>query len=222
MRSLRSAINWRYRDRDTIATVESAQRLLVVIATEAERPRAGRFEVLVCGVGKTGAAAATAARLAQGGIRGVVSFGVAGAYPGAGLDLGDVVVADEVAVIDEGLDTGERFVAFAKPGMIVPGAVWTACDRSLVHAMAGGAGFRVATGRIATVSTCAGSERLARERRATGAVAEGMEGAAVAHAASLFGVPFAELRGVSNLCGPRDGARFDLVTAVRNAERLLR
>jgi futalosine hydrolase len=48
-----------------------------------------------------------------------------------------------------------------------------------------------------------------------------MEGAAVAYAASLFGAPFAELRGISNFCGPREGARFELAAAVRNAARLL-
>jgi len=200
--------------------VTAARQLLLVVATEAERPSAFAGEVLVCGVGKTGAAAATAARLAKGGVRAVISFGVAGAYPGAGLDVGDVVVATEVAVVDEGLETGDRFVPFARPGMAVPGAGWTQCDASLV-ADAKHAVFRVARGRVATVSVCAGTERLARERRATGAIAESMEGAAVAHAAALHGVPFAEVRGISNLCGPRDGARFDLATAIRNAATVL-
>jgi futalosine hydrolase len=194
---------------------------LLVVATEAERPPGFVGEVLVCGVGKTGAAAATAARLAKGGVARVISFGVAGAYPDAGLAVGDVVVATEVAVVDEGLDAGECFVAFARPGMTVPGAAWTRCDASLVGEAPRGAVFRVVRGRIATVSVCAGTERLARERRATGAVAESMEGAAVAHAAALCGVAFAEVRGISNLCGPRDGTRFDLAAAVRHAALVL-
>jgi futalosine hydrolase len=195
-------------------------RLLVVVATDAEAPRDGAHEVLVCGVGKTGAAAATAARLAKGGVRGVVSFGVAGAYPDAGLAIGDVVVASEVGVLDEGLDAGDRFISFFHR-MNVPGAGWTRCDASLVADRPSDAAFRVVRGRVATVSTCAGNERLAAERAASGAVAEGMEGAAVAYAASLFGAPFAELRGISNFCGPREGARFELAAAVRNAARLL-
>ena len=198
-----------------------AGTLLVVVSTEAERPHGEGFEVLVCGVGKTGAAAATAARLAQGGVRGVISFGVAGAYPGEGPAIGDVVVATEVGVLDEGLETGDRFVPFARAGMTVPGAGWMTCDVTLLGAAPRGTGFRIVHGRIATVSVCAGSARLAAGRAASGAVAESMEGAAVAHAATLFEVPFAELRGISNLCGPRDGAPFDLVTAVRNAARLL-
>lgn len=195
--------------------------LLVVVATEAERPQRDTFEVLVGGVGKTGAAAATAARLARGGVRGVVSFGVAGAYPGEGLGIGDVVVGTEIGVLDEGLDTGERFVPFARAGMHVPGAGWMTCDPALAGPVPRDATFRVVHGRIATVSVCAGSARLAAERAASGAVAESMEGAAVAHAATLFGVPFAEIRGISNLCGPRDGAPFELATALRNAARML-
>jgi futalosine hydrolase len=201
--------------------VNASHALLLVVATDAERPHVPGYEVLVSGVGKTGAATATARRLAAGGVRGVISFGVAGAYPGEGLGIGDVVLASEVGVIDEGLDNGERFTAFARAGMPVPGAGWTHCDASLVAAAPTDATHRVVRGRIATVSVCAGSARLATERAATGAVAESMEGAAVAYVATTFGLPFAEVRGISNLCGPREGAPFDIVTAVRNAARHL-
>lgn len=202
--------------------------VLVVVATEAERP-AGDFDVLVTGVGKAGAAVRTAERLAAGDVSVVVSFGVAGAYPAAGLAVGDVVVATAVAVLDEGLDAGDRFVPFARPGMDVPGAAWTPTDAALVDRLVSGPpqAFTVASGRVATVSVCAGHARLADERARTGALAESMEGAAVALAASRHGgpagrgVPFVEVRGISNLCGPRDGAAFDLATAVRNAAAVL-
>jgi len=209
----------------------TAPTVLVVVATEAERP-AGAFDVLVCGVGKSGAAARTAAWLAGRGpddapVAAVVSFGVAGAYPSSGLAVGDVVVASEVALLDEGLETGERFVPFARPGMDVPGAAWTPCDAALVDRLVSGPprAFQVVAGRVGTVSVCAGTSRLAEERGRHGVVAEGMEGAAVALAAAARGVescvPFVEVRGISNLCGPRDGAPFDLVTAVRNAAEVL-
>lgn len=201
-------------------------RPLVVVATEAERPP-GDFDVLVCGVGKTGAAVRTAERLAEllaadAAPSCVVSFGVAGAYPSSGLRVGDVVVATAVAVVDEGLDAGDRFVPFARPGMDVPGAAWTDCDPSLVDRMVSGPppGFAVLAARIATVSVCAGTLRLAEERGRI-AAAESMEGAAVACAARSRGVAFAEVRGISNPCGPRDGARFDLGTAVANASLVL-
>src|SRR5262249_54063895 len=129
----------------------AASRLLIVVATDAEAPQAAGAEVLVCGVGKTGAAVATAARLATGGVRGVVSFGVAGASPGGRPGLGDVVVASEVAVVDEGLETGAAFVPFQRPKMRVAGALWTSCTRSLVGGLPTAAAYRVVSGRIATV-----------------------------------------------------------------------
>jgi futalosine hydrolase len=202
-------------------------RPLIVVATEAEVPQ-GDFDALVCGVGKTGAAASTLAELSGRAARGglpsaVVSFGVAGAYPAAGLDVGDVVVASEVAVVDEGLETGDRFVPFERAGMTVPAAAWTPCDAALVGRLVSGPrpGFRVVTGRVATVSVCAGTARLADERARGGVLAEGMEGAAVAFACAHHGLPFVEVRGVSNLCGPREGGRFDLAVAVRHAAAVL-
>lgn len=198
------------------------RRLLIVVATNAEVPRSPASEVLVSGVGKAGAAVATAARLAKGGVDGVISFGVAGAYQVSGLTVGDVVIATEVAVLDEGLEDGTTFVPFNRPGMTVPGSAWAACDASLLTVpSARGAAYRVGYGRIATVSVCAGSARLAGERAATGAIAEGMEGAAVALAAACYGLPFTELRGVSNLAGPRGGSRFELARALAHAAEFL-
>jgi futalosine hydrolase len=208
--------------------------IVVAVATDAERPAlpataassatAGGFEVLVTGVGKVGAAVAAARRLAAGGVEAIVSFGVAGAYPGTLLDAGDVVVALATAVLDEGLETGTRFVPFARPGMTGPGAAWTPTDERLRDRLLSGGprAYRVVAGRIATVSVCAGTARLAAEREALGASAEGMEGAAVAVAAAHAGVPFAEVRGISNRCGPREGAPFDLATAVAHAAEVLR
>ncbi len=196
--------------------------LLVVVATDAESPDPAAGEILVCGVGKAAAATATALRLADGGIDAVVSFGVAGAYPRSGLAVGDVVVATEVAVLDEGLETGSSFQRFERPGMSVPGASWTPTDPMLRSDLVGSAaGFRIAEGRIGTVSVCAGSERLADERGAGSVLAEGMEGAAVALAAARHGVPFVEVRGISNPCGPRSDAPFDLASAIRNANTVL-
>jgi futalosine hydrolase len=197
--------------------------LLIVCATDAECPGLPGTEELVCGVGKTGAAAAVAVRLGQAGVRAVVSFGVAGAYPGGGLAVGDVVVADRCRVIDEGLEQGASFTPFERPGMDVPGAAWIETDAALRSALLTGGHlpFSVRAGPVATVSVCAGTARLAQERARDGAVAESMEGAAVAHVAARFGVPFVEVRGISNPCGPRAGAPFDLRAAVTNARRVL-
>jgi len=206
------------RGRETYDTDMPKGTVLIVVATAAEAEALGSApgrEVLVCGVGKIAAATATALRLADGGLHAVMSCGIAGAYPGSGLQIGDVVVATEVAAIDEGLDDGRAFTPFDRPGMPVPGAAWRATDPVLRSVLT--VGGEVRSGRIATVSVCAGSTRIARERAATGALCEAMEGAAVGTVASRYALPFAEVRGISNPCGPRDGAPFDLRAAAAAA-----
>ena len=133
------------------------------------------------------------------------------------------MAAPRVAVLDEGIDDGSSFTPFARPGMTVPGSEWIAVDENLRAAIRPrpGPDFRVVHGPIGTVSVCAGSQRLHDERTRTGAIAEAMEGAAVAHAAREAGVPFLEIRGISNPCGPRGGAPFDLAIAVGNAANVL-
>ena len=65
---------------------------------------------------------------------------------------------------------------------------------------------------LATVTGTAGTAaRLAEAHPA--AVAEAMEGFGVACAAATAGVPFAELRTVSNVIGPRDRSAWRLADA---------
>jgi futalosine hydrolase len=47
-----------------------------------------------------------------------------------------------------------------------------------------------------------------------GALAEDMEGSAVAQTCLIFDVPFLEFRGISNMAGVRDKARWELVAAL--------
>jgi futalosine hydrolase len=50
------------------------------------------------------------------------------------------------------------------------------------------------------------------------ALVENMEGVAAAHVCTLYGVPFQEIRGVSNRAGDRDKRRWDLDRAVTVAQ----
>jgi futalosine hydrolase len=61
-------------------------------------------------------------------------------------------------------------------------------------------------GVILTVATVTGTQERtdALRKRHPDAVAEAMEGFGVATAAALAGLPFAELRTISNAVGPRD------------------
>jgi futalosine hydrolase len=66
------------------------------------------------------------------------------------------------------------------------------------------------------VSTVTGTAATAAALRARypDAVAEAMEGYGVASAAAIFGVPFAEVRAISNLVGPRDRASWRIPEAL--------
>jgi futalosine hydrolase len=80
------------------------------------------------------------------------------------------------------------------------------------------------TGAILTVSTVTGSAERAGElsTRHPDSVGEAMEGFGVAVAAEAFGVPFAEIRAVSNVIGPRDRDAWRIPDALASLSRAAR
>jgi futalosine hydrolase len=181
------------------------------------------------GMGKTNAAQALTSLLERGGVRGVVNAGVGGAYAGSGLGIGAVALATEEIYGDEGVDAptgwistegigiplldgpgGRRFNRFPLAPDRVEGA------RRRLEA----AGVAVVCGPFVTVSCCSGTARRGAEIAARfGAVCESMEGAALAHVAALYEIPFVEVRGVSNAVEDRDLSRWRLDEAVAAACR---
>lgn len=170
----------------------------------------GRIDILRTGVGKSNAAGALAAHLDPSLHRLVLNVGIAGALPGGGLSVLDAVAADSCVFADEGVRTPDRFLSLSDVGFPpAPGL------RDGVPSQPGALrelGIGVATiGAIATVSTCSGTDDLAASVRArTGAIAEGMEGAACGLVAFRRGVRFAELRVISNHTGRREEQRWNL------------
>ena len=200
------------------------KRILVIVAVEAERTALGarclaapEVHVVVAGIGRTNAAAATAEALAEARATGapfaaVISTGIAGALPGSNLAIGTVIVADACVYAEEGIALPEgqgdmRVLGFPLgdfEGNRVPvdGALLVAF-RALGPACA-----------IATVATCSGTDAAALSvRTRTGAMAEAMEGAAVVHAARRVGVPAIEIRSISNTTGDRATQRWDIAAA---------
>jgi futalosine hydrolase len=161
----------------------------------------GEVEVLLTGVGKANAAGAVARVLDPFRHRGVLSAGVAGALPTSGLLIGASVLASECVFADEGVDSPEGFVDLAARGF--PPGPWAGTGAPADAALGmPWAGLVDRTGPIATVSVCSGTDARASAIAArTGALAEAMEGAAVAAIASRLGAPFGELRVISNTTG---------------------
>jgi futalosine hydrolase len=191
--------------------------LLVVTAVpaEADAVRAGadpgHVTVRAVGAGPAAAAAGTARLLTTTTYRAVVSAGVAGGFP-ARAAVGVTVLGARSIAADLGAETPDGFLPVEELGF---GTSVRDADRDLLHTLAGALPDAV-IGDILTLSTVTGSaataERLAG--RHPQAVAEAMEGYGVATAAAAAGVPFAELRTVSNLIGPRDRAAWRLSEAL--------
>ena len=193
-------------------------RILVVTAVEAERaavvtalPAGADVEVIAGGFGPASSAAATAYALADAPVEPelVVSAGVGGGF--APLEPGDIAVAAGIVFADLGAETPDGFASAGQLGFggdrydVAPALAVQLVDRTRGH-----------LGTVLTVATVTGSAARADAllERFPDAVAEGMEGAGVAAAAVRRGVPFAEIRAISNVVGPRDRGSWQLAEAL--------
>jgi futalosine hydrolase len=189
--------------------------------------------LLAGGMGKTNAAHALTALLETRAVRAVMGFGIGGAYPGSGLDVGDVALGTQAVYGDEGVQTPSGWLS--TEGIGIP--LWQSGEtRSFntfpldaarverARTALSAAGYNVRTGPFVTVSCCSGTAAMgaAMAERVPGALCEGMEGAALAHVAAIYGVPFLEMRAVSNLVEDRDLSRWHIREAAEAAQHAVR
>jgi futalosine hydrolase len=197
--------------------------LLVVTAVAAERDAVvaglgaagGVVAVEVVGVGSAAAAAGTARLLGRGDYRAVVCAGIAG---GLGVEPGETVLGTRSIAADLGAQSPDGFIALSELGF---GRDAYDADAGLLDALP----FAV-RGPVVTVNTVTGTAAglVALRTRHPDAVAEGMEGFGVATAAAGAGIPFVELRTISNPVGPRDRGAWrigDALAALTTAARAL-
>nr|WP_230417063.1 futalosine hydrolase [Micromonospora tarapacensis] len=213
--------------------------MLVVTAVpaEAEAIQAGLADptvaVVPVGVGPAVAGAATARLLALAEAagrpyRGVVSAGVAGGFRGR-VAVGGTVLGTRAIAADLGAESPDGFIPVDELGMppeLLGGGTAVAADPGLLAVLRAALPTAV-VGPVLTVSTVTGAAAStdALSRRHPDAVAEAMEGYGVAVAANHAGVPFAELRTISNPIGPRDRDAWrmrDALTALTSAASALR
>jgi futalosine hydrolase len=147
----------------------------------------------------------------------VVACGVGGAYPGSGLEPGDVVSAASETYGDLGADSPDGFLDMKALGFPV-----VAGDPPLFNRLP--VDFFPTDRRVpfVTNTTCTGTEAiaLAIAARTLGAV-ESMEGAAIVHVARLMGVAVGEVRGISNAVGARDRSSWRVPEAASHARTAL-
>jgi futalosine hydrolase len=198
-------------------------RLVIVTAVDAEARAIGDLAaegvmIVVSGIGRTNAAAATTEAILKqwktGGVDAVISAGVAGSLPGGGLGIGDVLVASSCIYVEEGLISPTGFTDMRSMGFALGDFEGNAVpvDEQLLDTFS----THFPIGPIATVATCSGTDAAAAEVvRRTGALAEAMEGAAVVHAARRLRVPAIEIRAISNTTGDRKNQLWDLQAGLK-------
>ncbi len=177
-------------------------------------------------IGKV-AAATTATVLAERfGVTGIVFTGVAGGL-GAGVQVGDVVVAD--SFLQHDLDASPIFPRHEVP---LYGTSRFASDAALSDQLAAAArqalpGTPVHRGLVVSgdrfVSTTA--EARALQAAVPDALAVEMEGAAIAQVCHDYAIPFAAVRTVSDRAdddAPRDFSRFVREVASRHSAAIIR
>jgi futalosine hydrolase len=173
---------------------------------------------LVCtGVGPVNAAHAVTVAISQHRPDVIVVCGVGGAYPGSGLRVGDVACASVECYGDLGADSPSGFLDMRALGFPVIAGSPPVYNDIPVEV------FPVERrAKFVTVSTCTGTASSARAIEArTGGAVENMEGAAVAHVARLHGIPFGEVRGISNMVTDRDRGAWRLKDAALAAQEAL-
>ena len=193
----------------------------------------GKQRLVLCagGVGKINAAIATSALIERFRPRLVINLGCAGAYPGSGLSIGDLAVASEEILGDEGVLTtnGWQNLEYMNLPALVQGSqrYYNSIPLSKHAAekamqMADCYGVKLVRGRFVTISTCSGTKQRGEELAGQfGAISENMEGAAVAMTCLRYGINCLEIRGISNLVEERDLQGWDIPRAVEAAQRFV-
>ncbi|MBI5187960.1 MAG: futalosine hydrolase [Nitrospirae bacterium] len=177
---------------------------------------------LASGIGKTNASHTVTILIEKFSPRLVINFGVGGAYPSSGLKIGDIAIAEKEIYGDEEKYFNEfpldkiLLKKFVKSFNLITrhGSAELAEASSLVTKMK--------PGPFVTVSTCTGTIKRALElEKRFNAICENMEGVAVAHICTLYGIPMVEIRGISNIVEDRDMSKWDLKLAAENCQMVV-
>lgn len=192
-------------------------RILVVAATELEIPLVTsgprgphEIDVLVTGIGMVATAAGSARRMAQARYDLAFNFGVCGSFDRS-LALGTVVQITTDRISELGVEDDECFVSLEDLGLMEESAIVNAAPPA-----------NAVLQQLPVVSAISVNTVHGRDRTIAAVVerfhpqVESMEGAAFAHACVLSGVPYAQVRAVSNIVERRNRDRWRLDVAIRN------
>lgn len=167
---------------------------------------------LVTGCGPL-AAATLAAYLARHRVGEIVGIGIAGALPGSSCRMGEAYRIRSERPCGWGAESGREdgIVDLPFPGL-APDILTLSCPPDLAH---------LEPADACTVALATGTAATALSRRRLGVDLENMEGFAWAVAAQAEAIPFAQVRAVSNIAGPRDPGSWNISAALEALTRAL-
>jgi len=185
----------------------------------------GNQEVLLqlSGMGLVNSASAVTAALERmPDITSLINLGCAGAYAKSGLEVGQAALASQIVLADHGVRTSRKLHGLEKTGIPlfehkgedIYNHLPCSAELNSRLALPG-----LARGLFACVAQVSGDPAIAASVEARwGAILEDMESGAVAQVAALYGLPFACVRGVSNMAGARE---LDVKAGAEAAQRAL-
>ena len=155
----------------------------------------------------------------------ILQTGIAGVFNGTGLGIGDVAVADQEQYVHTGVgdagvekkplpfDLVRGMSSTRQGGYEIDKSLSQSCFECLVQEFSNG-DVKVGKANIITVSTITATSGYANDIfKVCNPVMEAMEGAAAAHIAALYKIPFVEVRAASNKVGQRDKSKWDIPQA---------
>ncbi|MFM1876803.1 MAG: hypothetical protein RL266_2540 [Bacteroidota bacterium] len=191
----------------------SGRRILLVAATEMEMPSAvlGNADKLVTGVGMVATTHHLTKELAKREYDLVMNIGIAGAFSDA--EIGCVVQVVSERLAELGVEDNGAFIPLNELKLVDSNEVRFFTDRRID-------GLKEVNG--ITVNRVHGSaDSIEKVRKQFNPDVESMEGAAVAFVCQQFGVPWVQIRAVSNKVEPRNRDAWNIPLAIKNLHQFI-
>lgn len=174
------------------------------------------------GIGKANTAAAIAAVHATAKVSAVLQLGIGGAYPaargGTFVPLGTVAVAASEYDLDLGVGAGPDWTGLESLGFAAVATDPPTFNLIPCHAQLSARAARTISSPLLPFATSdsvtADMATAVRIAEGVGAAVESMEGAAAAQVCLALGLPFVELRAISNQVGVRDKDQWRIREAI--------
>ncbi|MEZ0328345.1 MAG: futalosine hydrolase [Dissulfuribacterales bacterium] len=176
------------------------------------------FECAVCGFGPVSTAVFLAQRFSRSDYDMILLMGLAGAYSGSQVQVGDICVAESEVYADLGRCVGNVI----EPIEIVEETTslrfdlltyWNASLFGCIEDVVVETGAKMVDMATVCCVSC-NQERAMSIAMRWGVAAENMEGAAAAQVCAVYGIPFLEVRAVSNWAGDCDKTRWRIQPAL--------